>query len=77
MGQFTDAGVKPIWYVDFQSLEDYKKLGLDAIDGGKLIPARNKALDDAQAASKVCVQCSDDISNWQFLNGAAKGTKNQ
>eukprot|EP00746_Dinoflagellata_sp_MGD_P165979 gnl/MRDRNA2_/MRDRNA2_95580_c0_seq1.p1 gnl/MRDRNA2_/MRDRNA2_95580_c0~~gnl/MRDRNA2_/MRDRNA2_95580_c0_seq1.p1 ORF type:complete len:919 (+),score=239.47 gnl/MRDRNA2_/MRDRNA2_95580_c0_seq1:78-2834(+) len=75
--QFTTVGVQPVWYVDAKSLSDYQALGLNAIDGGKLIPARNKALDDAQKANKVCVQCSDDIGKWQLLHGVEKGTKNQ
>lgn len=64
--QFVDAGVKPMWYVDEASLEDYLALGLDAKVGGKLIPARNLALQDASELGKACVQCSDDISRWDY-----------
>merc|ERR1712176_779668 len=64
---FTAAGVSPRWYVDQQSLADYQKLGLDAVVGGKLIPARNMALDDAEKLGKACVQCSDDIEKWQYV----------
>ncbi|CAE8598452.1 unnamed protein product [Polarella glacialis] len=60
------AGIKPRWYVDADSLEDYRKLGLDAVVGGKLTPSRNKALQDAAKLNKVCVQCSDDIYGWEF-----------
>merc|ERR1719343_1019147 len=65
--QFRDAGVSPRWYVDKPSLEEYRKLGLDAIDGGKLIPARNMCLDDAEKLGKVCVQASDDIEKWMYV----------
>merc|ERR1712151_244008 len=44
------------------------KLGLDAVVGGKLIPARNMALDDAEKMGKACVQCSDDIEKWQYVD---------
>lgn len=64
---FQDAGVSPRWYVDKESLEEYLGLGLDAVVGGKLIPARNLALDDAEKLGKVCVQVSDDIEKWQYI----------
>lgn len=63
------AGVEPTWYVDAESLADYKALGLKAVVGGKLTPARNKALLDARRLGKVCVQCSDDISAWEYRHG--------
>merc|ERR1719183_1761236 len=37
-GLLNQAGVKPTWYVDAASLEDYKELGLKAKVGGKLTP---------------------------------------
>lgn len=64
---FRRMGVQPVWYVDAASVEDYCRLGLNAIVGGKLTPARNMALDDAQREGKVCVQVSDDISRWEYL----------
>eukprot|EP00440_Ansanella_granifera_P005659 gb/GFBE01006144.1/.p1 GENE.gb/GFBE01006144.1/~~gb/GFBE01006144.1/.p1 ORF type:complete len:604 (+),score=156.38 gb/GFBE01006144.1/:1-1812(+) len=67
--QFMDAGVTPTWYVDAESLDDYKKLGLKAVVGGKLTPSRNKALQDAARLGKVCVQVSDDISAWEYRHG--------
>jgi len=67
-GQFHVAGLKPTWYVDSESLQAYKKLGLNAKVGGKLTPARNMALDDAKRLGKRCVQVSDDISKWEYLN---------
>merc|ERR1719446_1580778 len=57
-----------MWYVDADSLEDYKKMGLQAKVGGKLTPARNMALDDAKKQGKVCVQVSDDISKWIYYD---------
>jgi hypothetical protein len=66
---FTQAGVTPTWYVDAGSLKDYKALGLNAKVGGKLTAARNMALKDAKKAGKVCVQCSDDISAWEYRVG--------
>lgn len=64
---YTSVGVFPRWYVDAESLENYRRLGLDAFPGGKLIPSRNMALDDAFKEGKVCVQTSDDISKWEFI----------
>lgn len=66
--QFQMRGIHPTWYVDEASLDDYKKLGLKAVVGGKLTPARNKALDDAKKKGLVCVQVSDDISKWEYLD---------
>lgn len=66
-GHFRRMGVRPKWYVDAASVEDYRRLGLDAIVGGKLTPARNMALDDAEREGKVCVQVSDDISRWEYV----------
>merc|ERR1740117_756508 len=59
--QLTAAGASPVWYVDEPSLASYRHLGLDAKVGGKLVPARNLALEDAEQANKPCVQLSDDI----------------
>lgn len=67
-GHFKQVGIKPVWYVDADSLADYKKLGLNAKVGGKLTPARNMALDDAKAKKLVCVQVSDDISKWTYYD---------
>jgi len=66
--QFKLFGVKPTWYVDEASLKDYKALGLIAVVGGKLTPARNMALKVANSKGQVCVQVSDDISKWQYFN---------
>lgn len=65
---YNYAGVDPTWYVDNECPEEYRRLGLRVVKAGKLIPARNKALEDAVAAGKVCVETSDDIGLWQFLN---------
>lgn len=67
-GLFKQVGVVPTWYVDAPSLEDYKQMGLRAKIGGKLTPARNMALDDAKKHGKVCVQVSDDISQWNYYD---------
>ncbi|CAE8629680.1 unnamed protein product [Polarella glacialis] len=63
------SGIRPRWYVDADSLSAYRRLGLDAVVGGKLTPSRNKALRDAQQMGKACVQMSDDISRWEYHNG--------
>lgn len=44
-------------------------MGLKAKVGGKLTVARNMALKDASRMNKVCVQCSDDISAWEYRHG--------
>lgn len=66
---FQAAGVAPTWYVDAPSLKEYQALGLQAVVGGKLTQARNKALADAQRKGKACVQCSDDITEWDYHHG--------
>jgi len=68
--QFEEAGLCPTWYVDAGSLQDYKALGLKAVVGGKLTPARNKGLADARKLGKVCIQASDDITAWEYRDGA-------
>lgn len=73
--QLLDAGVTPTWYVDAESLEDYRKLGLKAEAGGKLTPSRNKALIDAYRIRKVCVQISDDIKAWEYRHGKQAKSK--
>lgn len=65
--KFKAAGVTPCWYVDAESLEGYRALGLDAKVGGKLIPARNMALDDSERLGKACVQVSDDIEKLLYI----------
>jgi len=67
--QFNAAGIQPTWYVDPESLEEYRALGLQAVVGGKLTAARNMALRDASAEGKACVQVSDDISSWEYHDG--------
>jgi len=67
--QFNAAGIQPTWYVDAESLEEYRALGLQAVVGGKLTAARNMALRDASAEGKACVQVSDDISSWEYHDG--------
>eukprot|EP00931_Biecheleriopsis_adriatica_P017367 TRINITY_DN12492_c0_g1_i1.p1 TRINITY_DN12492_c0_g1~~TRINITY_DN12492_c0_g1_i1.p1 ORF type:complete len:573 (+),score=126.73 TRINITY_DN12492_c0_g1_i1:76-1794(+) len=66
---FASAGVEPTWYVDADSVAEYRALGLKAVVGGKLTPSRNMALRDARKGGKVCVQCSDDISSWEYRHG--------
>merc|ERR1712217_590712 len=56
------------WYVDADSLPDYKKLGLDAVIGGKLTPARNMILNVAAKRGQVAVEVSDDISKWTYYD---------
>mmetsp|Transcript_84745 Transcript_84745/g.237250 ORF Transcript_84745/g.237250 Transcript_84745/m.237250 type:complete len:512 (+) Transcript_84745:78-1613(+) len=64
------AGVRPRWYVDEASLQEYRALGLDAVVGGRLTAARNKALNDAARKGKACVQLSDDINRWSYFSGS-------
>jgi len=73
--QLLDAGVTPTWYVDAESLKDYRALGLKAVVGGKLTPSRNKALKDANRMGKACVQLSDDISAWEYRHGKRATSK--
>eukprot|EP00931_Biecheleriopsis_adriatica_P069649 TRINITY_DN43470_c0_g1_i1.p1 TRINITY_DN43470_c0_g1~~TRINITY_DN43470_c0_g1_i1.p1 ORF type:complete len:435 (-),score=53.90 TRINITY_DN43470_c0_g1_i1:163-1467(-) len=64
--QFLAAGVQPCWYVDGLSVQHYKRLGLDVVEGGKLTPSRNIALEDAARMGKACVQISDDVKELIF-----------
>jgi len=73
--QFLEAGVTPTWYVDKASLQEYRDLGLKAVDGGKLTEARNKCLADAARLGKACVQASDDISAWEYRHGAKAASR--
>lgn len=71
---FLSQGVEPTWYVDEGSLEAYRALGLRSVAGGRLTPSRNMALADARKMGKPCVQCSDDLSCWEYRVGeAARG----
>lgn len=63
------GGASPVWYVDKPSLAAYRKVGLNAKVGGKLVPARNMALQDAKRLRKPCVQVSDDIKGWIYYAG--------
>jgi len=65
---FKLVGITPTWYVDAESFEDYKKMGLKCKVGGKLCPARNMILNDAKARGKVAVEISDDIGKWVYYN---------
>jgi len=71
----TIGGAHPVWYVDEASLQSYRALGVTAKVGGKLVPARNMALDDASALKKPCVQISDDISLWEYLQSDVEKLK--
>lgn len=65
---FRSVGVQPTWYVDDASVAAYRALSLKVVSGGKLTPARNKALNDAARQKKICVQVSDDISLWEYFD---------
>jgi hypothetical protein len=68
--QIRASGIQPTWYVDAASADAYRQLGLKVVVGGKLVPARNMALVDAEKLGKVCVQVSDDISRWSYYVGS-------
>mmetsp|Transcript_14063 Transcript_14063/g.49528 ORF Transcript_14063/g.49528 Transcript_14063/m.49528 type:complete len:454 (-) Transcript_14063:76-1437(-) len=67
--QLVASGATPVWYVDAASAAEYRQLGLKVEIGGKLVPARNKALSDAQKLGKPCLQVSDDITHWSYYKG--------
>lgn len=71
--QLAACGVCPTWYVDQPSEKAYRALGLNVVVGGKLVPARNKALADAAKLGRPCVQLSDDIMRWDYYNGKDEG----
>jgi len=70
--KYNDANVHPVWYVDNECPDEYRQLGLKVVKAGKLIPARNHALEDAHKAGKICVQTSDDIGVWSYLRDETK-----
>lgn len=74
---FRIAGVTATWYVDADSLKDYRKLGLTAVVGGKLTPARNMILNDAAKKGKVAVEVSDDISRWTYYDVSKQDLRGQ
>eukprot|EP00746_Dinoflagellata_sp_MGD_P164630 gnl/MRDRNA2_/MRDRNA2_93357_c0_seq1.p1 gnl/MRDRNA2_/MRDRNA2_93357_c0~~gnl/MRDRNA2_/MRDRNA2_93357_c0_seq1.p1 ORF type:complete len:602 (-),score=122.91 gnl/MRDRNA2_/MRDRNA2_93357_c0_seq1:111-1916(-) len=72
IANFKISGVEAKWYVDRDSVEKYRNLGVDAVVGGKdgkLCESRNQALNDAADLGKICVQVSDDIRNWEYHDG--------
>lgn len=74
---FRIAGISATWYVDADSLADYRKLGLNAVVGGKLTPARNMILDVAAKKGKVAVEVSDDISKWTYYDVSKQDLRGQ
>merc|ERR1711879_614636 len=74
---FKIAGVNPTYYVDAESLDHYRKLGLDAVVGGKLTPARNMVLDVAAKRGQVAVEVSDDISSWRYYDVTKQDLRGQ
>jgi len=74
---FRIAGISATWYVDADSLADYRKLGLNAVVGGKLTPARNMILNVAAKKGKVAVEVSDDISKWVYYDVSKQNLSGQ
>jgi len=68
--QLLAGGATPTWYVDAASLEEYRNIGVEAVVGGKLVPARNACLEEAAKQDKIAVELSDDIREWAFYKGA-------
>ena len=57
------------WYVAIGEAEDYRAEGATNVtEAGSLIEARNKALEDAFAENKACVQLSDDLTKLSIVN---------
>jgi len=74
---FRIAGIRATWYVDAESLPDYLKLGLDAVVGGKLTPARNTILKTAAKKGQVAVEVSDDIGKWLYYDVSKQDLRGQ
>lgn len=54
------------WYVGEGEAQSYKNQGAEfVIESGGLCRSRNHAIDDAQAAGKICVEFSDDFSSFK------------
>lgn len=51
-----------VWYVGHGEAEEYRAAGAqNVIEAGGLMESRNRALDDAHADGRACVQVSDDL----------------
>ena len=61
------------WYVAVGEAEAYREAGaLDVVEVGGLIDARNRALEDAFAEGRACVQLSDDLKKLQEVTDDLK-----
>lgn len=62
------------WYVAEGETDLYKQTGaFDVVEAGGLIAARNKALEDAFAENRPCVQISDDLTKLELVYETQEG----
>ncbi len=66
MEQLTDVDLT--WYVGEDEKEDYASVKGKVIEGGKLVPSRNKALDTAFNQKKYCCMIDDDLQVCEWIN---------
>jgi hypothetical protein len=65
---FKKKDVRPCWIVGVGETAAYKRMGATEVyEGGGLCASRNMALDVARKAKKICVELSDDVVSFTFL----------
>lgn len=71
MEELTGIGEKITWYVGVGEAQKYAGVKGKVIEGGKLIPSRNKALDDAFAEDNYCCMIEDDMKKLEIVSGGS------
>lgn len=66
MAPFLEGLPPATWYVPDEEVDDYARFADIVTDGGDLITARNRALDDAAILGVPCLQLSDDLTSIRF-----------
>jgi hypothetical protein len=63
-----DKNCRPCWIVGKGETQAYMKQGATEVhEGGGLCASRNLAMDVARKENKICVELSDDVSSFTFL----------
>lgn len=70
--EITGLAKKLVWYVGEGEKKAYREIAQgEVIEGGKLVPSRNKALQIANAEGKYCLMMDDDLVECAMI--AASG----
>lgn len=69
----AELGIEASWYVAEGDGPAYREAGaLNVIEAGRLMPARNRALNDAFAQDRPCLQLSDDLTEILLWRGGKR-----